>query len=290
MSDDHLGIGFPSNTRHVTAVSGGSWNADYPLAQAVSWPPVIGEPARSADLEETSTIANLVFDGPREARLVALINHNLSVDATYRVQFFDDEAMSAELYDSDWVKVWEETIPFGQAPWGAPGVWDGFPSEESRQAFIATAFHVAAQMEMVRAVRVSVREPGNEDDCFSVGQIEVADWRQPSVNYSYGLENGFEDGAITVRADGGAKYSDLEQQARITEFDLEYIPQDEAYSIFLELERQHGTAYPVFISTAPHDENRRQLLSFYGCLTDLPRLAEDSYKRHSVRIAIREEL
>lgn len=286
---EHLGLGFPAVTRFVAAVGGGSWQADYPLSQAVQYPPTIGEPAISTDADPGSSQGYVIFDTDRVVRMVALVNHNLGPYATWRLRFYADAEMEAELYDSGDLPVWEEIVPFGEPAWGEPGVWDGLPGPEERAAYIPTTFHVAPSAQAIRAVDFQLNDPDNPDGALRFAHLELSDWWQPSVNFQYDLEVGFEDNTKTSQAEGGARYSDFDPLARTVQFDLDYLEEAEAFAKALELKRQHATARPVFLCLAPDDPVNRQRLSFLARLTALDGQRWTAFQTHSTRFSFVEE-
>ena len=100
-------IGFPRWTELLT-LAGGSWAADYPLANLKTLP--LSRVARSADATVASTQLTATLSPARPVRLVGLCRHNLSLAARYRLRLYQDAVLSTVLYDSGWGDVWPRVV------------------------------------------------------------------------------------------------------------------------------------------------------------------------------------
>lgn len=286
----NIAFAFPSLTKKIAAVSGGDWRANYPLAAAVSTPVRIGYPAISADLDTDSTQGLFVLDGSYSLSVVALVNHNLSVDATWRLKVYSDAAGTVELYDSGDLEAWESIVPFGTVPWGDPAVWNGKPGPEQRAAYVATAFHVMANAQFARSFRLFISDPDNPAGYVSIGHVEAAQWWQSSRNFEYGGQLGFLDRTVRSQSAGGAEYNQKRRNPRQWSGVIRYLPQAEAYGKALEMQRQLASADPVLVSLNPDDPVNRQRLTFLARLQALDGLGHAFYGKHDFPVRIKEVL
>lgn len=83
-------LGFP-NRADEAALSGGAWTAGLPLANLQTR--ALGRPARSANLALASTKFNATFTAAKKLQALALVNHNLSLAAKYRVRVSNEGAL-----------------------------------------------------------------------------------------------------------------------------------------------------------------------------------------------------
>ena len=104
-------IGWPNRVDSAT-LSGGSWQLPLNnLKNRDQW--VV---ARSTDLTTTNTVLNLDLGTVRNIRTIALVNHNLSKTATWKISLGTTLA-GAEVYTSSWNAAWTLTFDENTMQW-----------------------------------------------------------------------------------------------------------------------------------------------------------------------------
>jgi hypothetical protein len=115
-------IGYP-NRIDAAALSSGSWAATLPLANLQNR--VLGKVARSTDATVTSTKFDIDLSAPKNIRVLALVNHNLSLLATVRIRGATDAAFASTVYDSGYVAVWPVVYFSTSIDWEDDNWWSG---------------------------------------------------------------------------------------------------------------------------------------------------------------------
>lgn len=121
MSNNGCLIGFPNRVDEGT-LSGGSFVPTLPLNNLKSR--LLGKVARTTSTALSDTTFTLSYSGAKVAKVAALVNHNLSLDAKWRIRCSDEDPMTNLLLHTEEFAAWNTfgTIVqsnFGFAPDGA---------------------------------------------------------------------------------------------------------------------------------------------------------------------------
>jgi len=288
----NISFAVPSVTRKITAVSGGSWRSGYPLAAAVAHPVRLGYPAQSTDAQTASTQGLFVLDAPRPISVVALVNHNLTPDAIWRVKFYSDAAGSVEIAGSGTgdLEAWGVVKPFGTALWGTPEVWNGKPGPETRAAFVPTAIANLSGLVLARSFRLEIEDTDNPDGLVRIGHVEVAAQWSASRNYDYRANLGFRDRSLITEAAGGAQYGEKRRNPRVFEGVIRNLPKDEAMGLALDMQRSQATTEPVLVQIDADDVVHGQRLSMLARLRALNGIEHGHYNKFDFPFQIEEVL
>lgn len=277
-------IGWPNRAR-TASYSGGAWMAALPLsnlAQREPW-----AVARSVDALPASTQWRVNLGPVRNLRCIALGNHNLSPDATWRVQI-GTTAGGADLYDSAWQAAWAMTWDTEMLDWEDASVWEGVVDDPSDyMAYPYLAIHVLPEWINARHVTVLISDAGNADGYVQIGQCFIGGGLQPRLSASYGLQDQWVDASTVQLSDSGYAFADARRRRRRVQFATEHLTHNEG-GIAHELHRRQGVWGEVLWVPYPQDQARCQRYGFLGRLEELSPLAYPYFNARSVGWSITE--
>ncbi|MBS7789281.1 hypothetical protein KTR66_04710 [Roseococcus sp. SDR] len=284
---ENVVFGWPRWTDGV-AWSGGAWQADYPVANLGTLP--LARVARSASLApaDTQIVGTLAKD--RQIRLFALVRHNLTVTARYRLRLYADAARTVVLYDTGWVDVWPILYPWPTVEWEDDRWWTGTYTAEELEGYIWTRPIWLPEQVLARAFLLELDDPSNTAGFVELGLLEVARGWQPSLNVSYGYSTGRRTRSLMVEALGGSKYFDRRDAPRMVKADIQNLPRAEAMTGPVEMVRQLGVDTPVLWFPFPDRVQDWVRDCFLGRLVDPAPLTIPHYNRMSFPVQIEEIL
>jgi hypothetical protein len=280
-------IGFPRWTDKCT-FSGGAWDADYPASNLKIEP--LAQVARTTDLVLTNTQFAATLDKPRGIRLLALVRHNLSLDALIRIRIYDDAGMTALLYDSGWIDVWPEVYAPDQLEWEDDNWWSRKYTTDEITGYIWSRPFWLDQLYLGTAIKVELDDQTNSDSVIDVGMFEVAQGWQVGTNFEYGAQYGFRGRTSQEEADGGVKYFTRKDKPRVFKGNIGFLDRDEAKAKAFEHQRQMDIDIPFFWFPAPDDTFNWLRDAFLAKNTDMGLLGYASHNRDSVPLNLEEVL
>jgi hypothetical protein len=228
-------IGFPRASSSF-ALSGGSWNATYPLSNLQALPP--SRVARSTDATTGSTIIIGATTGATaRVGLIGLTRHNFSLNATIRVQLFSDNGVVTRIYDSGFVSAWPIGL-YSSAADIANGNW--------------TWLWWGGQDYNAASLRIDINDTGNSSGYVEAGWLEIAAQTQVSYNYKPGAQFGYRFRSQVTDALGGAKYVYLLGKPRTFQGTFD-VPSSEALAQHWERWRQLDLDQPFLWLPNPDD-------------------------------------
>jgi len=200
----------------------------------------------------------------RFLRLFSVINHNLSLDAKYRIQTSDVSDFSVLAYDSGLLPVFDSVYSTSQLEWEFDNFWFGQLQEEEREGFTLNLIHIPTDPVANRYVRVFIEDPMNPDGYVQFGRFFLSsDW-QPSLNASYGLQLGYESRTLVDEAISGAEFFDVRKAPRVVRFSINNLKDDEAMTRSLDMQRIVDVHGEVFFVYDPEDTIHLIRRSFLG--------------------------
>ena len=119
-------LGWPNRIDDAT-LTGGSWDSSLPLANLKTRQ--ITKVARTADDATASTKFLADLGEARSLLAVALVNHNLSSAAQWRV-LLGTTSGGSEVYAGAWVNAWRLTFDSDMLEWGDSGWWEGVADDD----------------------------------------------------------------------------------------------------------------------------------------------------------------
>lgn len=244
-------LGFPNRTDAAT-LSGGSWTAGLPLSLLQSR--VIGKTARTVDAALASTKFDIDLGAAKKIQLIALVNHNFSLAATFRITASTSPSFSPLVYDSGWSDVWPEVYPFGTLEWEDDNWWSRKYTAEETSGYIASLIKILPTFKLARYWRIEINDTTNAAGYVQVGRLFIGPAWQPVINMSYaGASIGWETKTEVQEALGGAEYFQRRTPYRVQRFSLDAMAQDEAFSQAFEIMRRAGIDQEILFIHDPDD-------------------------------------
>lgn len=279
-------MAWPNRTEQAT-LSGGSWSSALPLANLKTR--FSFEPARSTDATDSSTKFDVALDSPRNIKCVALLRHNLTVGATYRLQLSNIAGdYSLPLWSSGITQVWGPMHPFGSKLWGDAGWWGGLPTAEDTQGYPSLLLCVLPTEVKAGYLRLEIFDSGNPSGYIEAARLWISGQWQPKFNAVYGMTLGWEDSSKTEVALDGTEYHDERPMTRALVAGFDHLSSDEGHAIYLEMQRQLGTTRELLVVPDYDDTIHLIRRSFVGRLNKLTPLDAWAYSLFKGGIEIKE--
>lgn len=248
-----------ANQIDVTTLSGGNWNASYPLANLKNR--YLNQKARSSNALEASTVINLDLGSIQRIGVVALCSHNLSESATVRIQASSSNTMSPSLFDST-----AETIYSGAD-------------------YAKTFEYVEA-----RYWRISISDTGNTDGYVELGRIFVG-WRfRPAINIDWSPKLAIESRTNVAEALAGPEYFDERPNRRVWQATWSWLTDYEAHRVLLDLQRNQDVSGEVYLIAEDTDTLTRGQKWFLGRFRTLSSIEHPYLNLYSAGVEVGELL
>lgn len=280
-------LGFPNRIDAAT-LSGGSWQASLPLTNLKNR--TLGKVARSADALAASTKFDLDLGAEKNIRLLSLINHNLSLDATVQIKASATADFAVLLYDSGTVDVWPAMYNTLDLDWEDDNWWDGKYTDEQRNGYTWTFVQLLTSRILARYWRVEITDTTNAAGYVQIGRVFIGPTWQPTINMSYGASLAWETDTQEQRARSGALYFDRRNPRRTVRFSLQNMLVDEALAMAFEIQRRAGLDAEVLYIFDPDDTVHALRRRFLGRLRELSPIEYPYYARQQTNFQIEELL
>lgn len=243
-------LGFP-NRIDASTISGGSWLAALPLANLKTR--TFGEVARSTNLLLASTKFDIDLGSQRNIRALDFRNHNLSLQALYRIRGSDDPTFATSAVDSGWQSVWPTVYPFGSLDWEEDNWFTGTYTEEQRAGYMPSFTHILDANTLSRYWRVEFDDQANSAGYVQLGRVFIGPVWQPTRNMSFGNSLAVETDTAVQAAYSGSEFFDVKTPFRVVRFSLDWMDEDEALGTGFELLRRAGIDQEVLWIHDPSD-------------------------------------
>lgn len=233
-----------------------------------------GKVARTTNATGDKVI-NGNFAGAVVVACMLLYNHNLTSQATMRLQIWDAANQTGNItYDSGAIPAlpalgWGE-FQWGASPWGAT-VFTGWGS-----AFSDLWFDAVAGL----SFRITLSDPSNPAGYLQVKRLLIGSYFEPGVNVSYGMQLGWKDNSEQVRTQGGSLRTDARVLYRALSAELGHLTPAER-AIFMDIVRTIGLRKETFISVWPDAggalERDHAMLGKFVSMPDMTHPTPSSY-------------
>lgn len=241
MTVERCVIGWPRWTDTAT-FSGGSWNADYPVTNLGILP--LSRVARSTDATLAATKFRVTLSQSRIVRCFALVRHNLSVTAQFRIRAYSDAAATVLSWDSGWTDVWQEIYPSFALDFEVDNWWSGTPTAEDLAGSAWTRPVWIGSLKVAWVIDVEIDDTVNTAGHVDIGMFEVAQGWQATVNPDYGASFGHRFRTQQVEALGGVNYFERRLKPRVWRGQVSAMPRDELLANGFEHLRQADVDKP----------------------------------------------
>ena len=279
-------FGFP-NLIDSSSLSGGSWTGGALTKIQTRY---LREYAISADLDSASTRFDITLPKSFLIRVLAIPSHNLTVNATYRIQASEASDFSTLVYDSGasykaaWVSPsttqvdWEADVDYGLY---RPTDLDiGF-----RPWCLVHAIPAGVQ---ARYWRVLLEDSGNSDGALKIGRVFIGGGFLTDINPAYGASFLVETNTAVDLSSSGHETFRTKEPYRVFRFDLDLASDAYGFSRHMELMLRAGLdkeVLPVLYPDATRDVQRQV---FMGRLRRLGAVEMANFQLSSIGYEIKE--
>ena len=277
-------LAYPNRTDEAT-LSGGSWT-NRPLTCLQT--KLLSDQARSTDLLLTSTKFKVDLGRDRNIALISLINHNLSLDATYRITASATPGFETLLLDTGWKSVWPAIWSTYSLEWEDDNFWTGQFTQEQIDGNTANLIEILSAMVFARYLWIEINDTGNTDGYVAIGRLFLSNVWQPDSGVAYGGSLYYEDNTQIDTSLAEVEFFDERPKYRVTIFALNDMSSDETYNRALELQRQAGISKEVFLVADTNDVANIIRRSYLGRMRKLSPLEHRDFSAHGTQYEIKE--
>jgi hypothetical protein len=277
-------LAYPNRIDEAT-LSGGAWG-NRPLTCLQTRE--LSDQARSTDLELSSTKYLADLGRLRNISLLSQVNHNFSLDATYRITISATAGFETLLLDTGWKPAWPSiwstySLEFEDNNW-----WTGQPTEELKTGYMASLIEVLSTMVFARYILFEFNDPANPAGYLAIGRPFIGLGWQPESGVAYGSAVYYEENTKVDTSLGEVEYFDMRRGHRVTSFSLNDMSSDEAYNRSLELQRQAGISGEVFLVADKNDQPNLIRCSYLGRLRKSSPITHTDFKTYGTQYEVKE--
>lgn len=276
------------NRADAATLSGGSWAATLPLANLQQ--PRLSKLARSTSASASHTKFDVDLGAtPLTVRLVGLMRHNLTQDATYRITA--GASPGATTVDTGWQAAWPAIYGLLDREFEHPEWFSGRISAAEAALYpIKLLVDLGAQV-LHRYWRVEISDTSNPDGAVQLGRLWMGPIWQPGINYDWGPAFTWQSRDRAVEARSGARFVETLPGRRVLRLSLHELTDQEAWGRIAELMRALGTEGELVAIPDPDDAgnaHRRNILCRVSSWGD--GLVEAALGKHVVTLTLEERL
>jgi hypothetical protein len=279
-------IGYQNRIDAATFAAYGSWSTSLPLTNIKTRQ--LSKKARSTNAANSSTKLRFALDEERIIGSVAIVNHNMQKDATWRYRVYSDSGYATLVYDSGTINVWP-LMPFGSYEWEDSRFWDLQLSAEEIALFTKTLTYVPSTVTSARYYQIEFFDSTNTDGYVELGRIFVGAIYQPALNMSLGASIGDETNTIVDVALSGAEFFDRRNSSRVAQFTLDHLAYNESIinGDIMKISGVDAEVLYIYDDNTALDLHRR---AFLGRLRALSPISQPYNTRYQTTYEIKELL
>lgn len=288
MRTDTIALCYPNRIELASLSSPTAFAAELPITNLQD--PVFNHWARRVGvdpLQINGTFSKQYFLG-----CLAIAAHNLSGAATWRARLYSTTADVGSntnvVYDSSIQRVWPSLYTFGQIPWGFDNWWSGGARDEDRGNFTPLSVAVTDSV-LARGFTIDIEDADNPDGYLQVGRVMVSDLWQPTYNYSFGSEQGYDFRADSESALDDTEYIERISSRRLLNFTLEGMAQADAQGRSFDVMRMLGTDGELLVLPNQDSGIYQSQQTFIGRLQQINPLKTVNYDWHEHAYSIKEK-
>ncbi len=280
-------LGFPNRT-DASTLSGGTWSATLPRSNLQNR--VLGKVARSTAATLASTQFDMDMATSKVVKMLALVNHNLSLSAKVRVRGSDVATFATSVYDSGFLPVWPAVYGTTTLDWEEDTWWTGQYTDEQRAGYTPAYVLVLPTIARARYWRFEIDDTTNTAGYVQIGRVFIGPAWQPQLNMSYGASIGWETKTAAQEALGGAEYFQRRTPYRVQNISLNFMSIDEGFGNAFEIQRRAGIDAEVLWVFDPDDTIHALRRRYLGRLRELSPVQQPYFATHSTAFSIKEIL
>jgi hypothetical protein len=223
--------------------------------------PLLGRRWRSTSTADQVITIDLGED--RAVSAICLYSHNLSFDATVRLEAADDAAFTAPLVFDE---TWDAVLP-------THGLGEGALGMDGLGGYDADGWEIPYVLQWIdrtiaRYWRVTLSDSTNADGYLQIGRLLLGDYLTTEVNIDWGLESGWRTSRRQRRTRSGALRADSRPSYRVARLSWSWLDEIEGAEMH-ELQRLRGRSGDLLLSVYPGaDDTTETLTTLLGMLTE----------------------
>lgn len=242
--------------------TGGLWSTDLPFANAFD--PVLAKVARTLDANPQHTRRWIDLGKLRDTLICGFPYASGSKTLQWRLRCFEtyEDEDSELLGDTGWNDVFGVVYPSGTLQSWHPSFTDGRLTTEDLSVYPVPAFHVFDEAVVGRYWLFELDDSGSTQGYIDFPRLFFAPGYQPSENLQPGATIGYEDRSIVQESLGGPEFFEVLDGRRTANFTIPYLPESEALTWALDMQRRLGIHGDAFFTWDPSDLVNRHRFSF----------------------------
>ena len=192
-------------------------------------------------------------------------------------------------YSSSRKDIFQRIYPWGSLPWQHPSWWNGKATEEQRQQGKFPIVEIMTDTVVLgRYARYKFYDSTNTSDGFKVSRLFLTPGWQTSINPIYGAGIQYVDETSVTKSYGLEESFSIKSKYRTMAFTIEHLPENEALSQALELQKEQGIHSQMFFVFDPEDTEKMHVRAFPARLDGLDPLTYDYFERMSFAGVLKE--
>lgn len=240
---------------YTPTLSNGTWSSSLPLTNLQNR--FLSKVARSTAATTASTKLDCDLGVARAIGVVAVVKHNFSTAAQWRVRGASDSGFTSIVYDSGTIAAWPSGI-----------------TAEDVASMAMSCWVCPSSAQTARYWRVEITDTANAAGYVQFGRLVIAGGYEPSYRPHVSSVVGFDDSSSRAVTDGGktALY-DVRAIRRSAKVGFDTLPEAEAFASAWLMQRQLSTSGQLFFiwdadeTVYPHEH------AFLGVLQTLTPLS-----------------
>jgi hypothetical protein len=239
---------------HGGSISGGSWLSALSLSNLQNR--LRSKVARSTNAANASTVINIDLGAAKPVRLIAILNHNASMNATVRVSLSALSAAGSELGQYTGLQFWPGYYPPSTPlEWEESEYWGGMLNDADAADYNPSPdfWHVLSQSVNARYIKVEIFDSANPAGYFQLGRLWVGPGLQPEVNLDYGYGMVWKQDVLKAKSLGGVDWFTVLSAGREISGTLANLSYDEGMVMVFDRQRRLGLEGELFFVMDPDD-------------------------------------
>jgi hypothetical protein len=279
-----------NNKADAATLSGGSYSASLPLTNLQDR--AIKKVARSSNLLLASTKFVVDMGSSVIVKVLAVVGHNMSLTAKYRLRGGSDATFATYTYDSGWKDVWPAVYATYDLEWQSNNWWSGRYTEEERQGYNWNILDIMPNSVSYRYWQYEFDDAARTDGIayLDFGRLFVSNSWSPVVNMSQGATIGWETNTQVQESLSGAEFFQYRTPYRVARFGTDFMLDNEAFSSAFDVQRRSGIDKEVYYVYDSADTIHKFRRSFLGRIRKLDNIEITNFLLRKMQWEVKELL
>jgi hypothetical protein len=234
-------------TRSSYGVYGYNWSSDFPVTNLSN---KLRSKFAQTNMLSSGGFAYIgVLTNNRPVRVIALLNHNLSANATIDIYFGTSSSSWGDIRSILGIPVRPTYFPPG-----TPAAWASAPYEDDPLSKLRRDFwYVLPESLSCGDVRIFLREPTLSSFTIDIGRCFISDALQPTLNMDYGAGMSWKQEVDKVTSLGGVDWFNIKSQGREFSGTLGNMSVAEGMVMIFDTQRRLGQEGELYFIFDPDD-------------------------------------